>query len=749
MQKKHSIRQKEIRVYPFYKSLGTALYGKDRPALNLPAAIRESIDSALWRYLSDKQSAAETIRKDLEKHFCTVNLNQPSVCLSPASSLIRQQNAKALIKEWPDTVKSSFKQALTKFRSLKFQPESEVWGECEAKIRQTLQREELIVVPDKANGVLSVVGLLADVNKHEQALHSVVSKIVKRAQREKLSMTQDIKMTQSIFNILSQDGLLDKLQQVYPELKTLFCKDSSKLALTGIGEEIMSANKIIYDAMLALKNQKLEMDTFVLDFLRSGQQEELTQNLLACHGKNAAFEIDSQWVKLVAANDKDLKDAKDHLEKLLISKRIDVEDRNVLLRSEWKQLVSQLESAHNKPRRRIQILSPGQHVVVCGYKDSVIKVSTEADDFLKQYAHVEDTVTVKANAIVEYIKSQDGDPRMKQVSDTVGVTYKKEAICLSGSRADVKQCKTVVEDLVSSVCFGSLQFSAPGVKKFFQEQKAMIVPLLKNDTGCLVQLVEDDARDRQGSVTNVNLPKPVYKVDTPDGVEIAVSKADMCSYPVDAVVNASSEDLQHKGGLSGALANAAGPQLQVECDNLIASSGSLKPGECVITGAGGRLCCKKVIHAVGPHFDAAKQQKSVALLKKAVKGSLDLADNQGCVSVAMPTISRNRNFPLNLCVSTIVKAVKEHCEDNFDDNRLKMIHFVDNDDMIVQAIERAVRQEFGNHGVSLQVMQQVPQRVKQQMKHGASDPNCLGHVQTKEGLDITLMKGKIENAKVI
>uniref|UniRef100_A0A4W6GAI1 Macro domain-containing protein n=1 Tax=Lates calcarifer TaxID=8187 RepID=A0A4W6GAI1_LATCA len=142
-------------------------------------------------------------------------------------------------------------------------------------------------------------------------------------------------------------------------------------------------------------------------------------------------------------------------------------------------------------------------------------------------------------------------------------------------------------------------------------------------------------------------------------LEIAVCKADMCSYPVNAVVNASNQDLKHNGGLAGALLSAAGPQLQVECDQIVNSRGQLKPGDCVITNAGGKLCCKYVIHAVGPKFDPAKTSKVLAQLKKAVKGSLELAEQRSCISVALPAISRSQGFNLSLCAATIVKHLKK------------------------------------------------------------------------------------------
>ncbi|XP_047456373.1 poly(ADP-ribose) polymerase family member 14-related sequence 1 isoform X2 [Mugil cephalus] len=752
LKKKHHIKQKAIRVYPFYKSLGITLYGKDKPSLKPPAAISEPIDNAIWGYLTKKQSAAETIRSNLEKHFCSVNLGQSTVRLTPMSSLLQQKDAKAIVKEWKDTVKSAFAQALSEFKSLKFHPELDMWEECEEKIRQMLRNEDVVVVPDKANKVLSVGGLVSDVNRLEKSLTGIVSQIAKRVQREKQTRTQGLKVSPSIFHILCQDGLQEKLLRVYPELKMSFPKESQDLMLTGLTDEILTASKVITDAMISLKRQNLELDNSVLDLVKDEQQEELTDALLTSKGIHAAFEIGTYAVQLVAVSDRDLKDAQDYLRRLLISECIDVEDLNVLEKPEWQDLVSRLENDNSRSCRRIRIHTTSRQVVVSGHKDIVIKVSSELNNFLKQNAEVEETVVVKPNAIIEYIKNQTS--WLDQLEEKVVVSCKKEAICLSGPRVDVTHCKTLVEEALSSVVFDSLKLPNPGVKKFFKDKEAMYISSIKDQTGCLVQLVDETGQEEDDSAHG-QVAQPVYQLQTSEGVEIVVCKADMCSYPVHAVVNASNQDLKHDGGLAKALLNAAGPQLQVECDKLINSRGQLKPGDCVITGAGGQLCCKKIIHAVGPAFEPNNPKKSLAQLKRAVKGSLELAELHGCISVALPAISRGKGFPLGLCTVTIAKAVKEYCDEMYDDNPLNKIHFVNNDDSAVQAMEVAVRQEFGNHGVSHSVqtpgatnpnkVNPVTATKSPLSKHPGSDP-CLGRAHTKEGLKITLKKGNIEAA---
>ncbi|XP_005751189.1 poly [ADP-ribose] polymerase 14-like [Pundamilia nyererei] len=737
--KKHSIKKEEIRVYPFYKTLGVALYGKDKPALKLPAAISEPIDSAVLRYLAQNKSAAETICSEMDKHFCIVNLGQTTVTLSPVSSLLKQKDAKAIIKEWTDTVKSAFAQSVSKFKSVKFNPDSDAWKESEKKIREMLLNENVIVVPDKDRGALSVAGLDSDVDRLEKSLSETINKIAKTIHREKSSKTEEIKVSPSVFHLLCQDGLMDKLLLVYPELK--LSPESPNLKITGLGEEINAAINATFDAVLALKRQNLEIDKNVLELLKDEQQEELTGALLTSHQINAAFEISGNRVQLLAVSDTDLSHAQDHLGQLLTTQYINVEDSNVLKKPEWQQLVSHLEQANSKPCRT-RINTTAQQVVVSGYKDSAIKVQHQLGVFLTENAHIEETVVVKANAVVEYLKHFNTS-WMEKVKDKVRVSYRNEAICLSGSRVNVTHCKTVVEGAVSAVVFDSLNVYKSGVKKLFQENEAYF-STIKNKTGCLVQLVDKPG----GGQDNVKqVPTPLYQLMTPEGVEIAVSKADMCSYPMQAVVSPSNQDLKHRTGLAAALLKAAGPQLQDECDKAFKNKGQLKPGDCVITNARGNLCCKKVIHVVGPKFEKDKHEKALAQLKKAVKGSLELAEAHGCVSVALPSIGRGmRCFPLKQCELTIVKAVKEYCYENYDDIILQKIHFVNNDDIAVQDMVAAVRQEFGN--LSDSHSQQTPHLTAptQPVSQPAGSDLYLNHVQTKEGVDIVLKKGKIEFA---
>ncbi|XP_034043176.1 protein mono-ADP-ribosyltransferase PARP14-like isoform X1 [Thalassophryne amazonica] len=680
LKKKHHIQQQAVSIYPFYKSLGTALYGKDRAPLELPNPISEHIDKVIARYLQVSPLEVEAIRSDLAKHFCSVAVQQSTVCMSPMSSLLQQKDVKALIKNWTKTVKSTLEQSLSKFKCLKFNIEEGAWDEAESKINQVLLNEKVVVVPVKAHSILYVGGSDTTLNRVEQTLHDIVNNIFKRLQREKMCITRKIKVSPSTYYLMSQDDFQDSLQLIHREFKMSYNKDGHDFIMTGLSEEILAATEFIYNAKLSLKQQKLEMDDFVLEFLKDEKQEDLTHALLTSRQVHAAFEINTQGIQLIALNDRELKNAQHHLTSLLVSQYIDVQDCNVLKKPEWQQLVSHLEKVNNESYRKISIQTKDQQVVVAGYKDCVETVSSKLDDFLQQNAEVEETVPLKHHIIVEYIEKHVALWK-DQVKDKAVVSFKKEVICLSGSKVNVANCQTLFQDLAATLHFEVLKVNKPGVKMLFQDKEAMIVSSITNVTGCLVQLIDESSGSGQGensqqtysTQVNINIDHPqspqaaksptvkpaadpscLGQFLTKEGLAIALMTGDIANATTAVTVNSISADLDlNKGNVSKAIIRVAGPKLQ-ELINEKTTSGNV--GEVIVTD-GCKLRSKQVFHAIAPDWDNG-QGSAEKTLSDLVWDCLNKAEDSGLNSITFPAIGTgNLGFPKDLAAAVMFDQI--------------------------------------------------------------------------------------------
>src|SRR4030066_2182469 len=128
---------------------------------------------------------------------------------------------------------------------------------------------------------------------------------------------------------------------------------------------------------------------------------------------------------------------------------------------------------------------------------------------------------------------------------------------------------------------------------------------------------------------------------------VRLVQGDITERDTDAIVNAANSNLQHGGGVAGAIVRKGGQIIQDESDRI----GFTPVGTAVITTAG-KLPAKFVIHTVGPRMGEGDEDNK---LKNAVLNSLMLASEKGLKSISIPAISSGIfGFPKDLCAKILV-----------------------------------------------------------------------------------------------
>ena len=149
----------------------------------------------------------------------------------------------------------------------------------------------------------------------------------------------------------------------------------------------------------------------------------------------------------------------------------------------------------------------------------------------------------------------------------------------------------------------------------------------------------------------------------PTNQTIQLVQGDITTENVDAIINAANEHLQHGGGVAWAISKMGGSTIQKESSEWIHQHGLVSHSHPAWT-SGGLLPAKYVIHAVGPVWINGRDEEDQKL-EQAVTGSLRLADELKCVSIAFPAISTGIfGFPKDRAAVIIFSTIEKYFSEN-------------------------------------------------------------------------------------
>ena len=140
---------------------------------------------------------------------------------------------------------------------------------------------------------------------------------------------------------------------------------------------------------------------------------------------------------------------------------------------------------------------------------------------------------------------------------------------------------------------------------------------------------------------------------------LKITQGDITKYDTDAIVNAANESLLGGGGVDGAIHRAAGRKLLEECITL----NGCKTGQAKIT-KGYNLKARHVIHTVGPVYYEHEAAEARQLLESCYKNSIELAQKNGCKTMAFPLISAGvYGYPKAEAIAVAVETITKYAGD--------------------------------------------------------------------------------------
>ena len=134
-------------------------------------------------------------------------------------------------------------------------------------------------------------------------------------------------------------------------------------------------------------------------------------------------------------------------------------------------------------------------------------------------------------------------------------------------------------------------------------------------------------------------------------MNLEVVEGDITELEVDAIANAANNELWMGAGVAGAIKRAGGAEIEQEA----VAQAPIALGQAIATGAGS-LRAEHVVHAAVMGQDL---QTSAELVSQATRRTLEVADELGAHSLAMPAFGTGvGGFPIERCAELMVTEAR-------------------------------------------------------------------------------------------
>jgi O-acetyl-ADP-ribose deacetylase len=162
---------------------------------------------------------------------------------------------------------------------------------------------------------------------------------------------------------------------------------------------------------------------------------------------------------------------------------------------------------------------------------------------------------------------------------------------------------------------------------------------------------------------------------------VILMHGDLTDMDTDAIVNAANNDLQHGGGVAGAIRRKGGAVIQEESNEI----GSIPVGGAAIT-SGGKLKARYVIHAASMQLGG---RTTTHALRSSTAHSLRIAAEKGLKTIAFPAVGTGiAGFPTEECAEIMLREVREHLNRG---SSLEKVYFVLFDGDTLKTFEKVWR----------------------------------------------------------
>ncbi|ELK18092.1 Poly [ADP-ribose] polymerase 14 [Pteropus alecto] len=297
MTKKHFLNNMPLSVFPYYTSLGTALYGKEKPLIKLPAPIRESLDLPLWKFLHKKNHLIEEINEEMRHCHCELMWSQLNgeVTIRPEATLVHQGRLR--IKNWKKDVLTAFSGIRSRYKVMPFKADPKVWD----TIKNDLEDDGILIEFDTFMGIVTLVGKSEDVQNIEPKIKELIKNATEKIKREEQSVKEKVAISPGKYSLLRHSGMQEHFHMECPEVEISYDEATQHMCFKGLSADVYKLKCKIQEKVYNMDQKNIELPPQVFQFLQQVDCAEFSKSLFIAEKILASYDLKETTAVVIIA----------------------------------------------------------------------------------------------------------------------------------------------------------------------------------------------------------------------------------------------------------------------------------------------------------------------------------------------------------------------------------------------------------------------------------------------------------------
>ncbi|KAL9972377.1 hypothetical protein ACROYT_G018663 [Oculina patagonica] len=772
LSKSHSLNGAQLQVKPHNPFLGKPVYQPDEHEFEMKKVI--SIDAQVMRFIFERYKADYT--QIQSEHDVQIIWEEGGgiIIVSPIDKASSDRNRF-------DTACEDITSFIDAFLTTTTHVLPEAWRAVVEYFHKngSSVKEKVKFHCSPQQHAIALTGKRKDVEGLVEDLQELDTSIEKKIKREASKTTNVIDISPIRLQFLRDLDFEKELETQHEETQVTLLLEKGKVEIRAPRDTVHKVSAAIWEAVANIRELSLEMSQNAVEILRSKACQTFMKDQFTANNLQAALAFDAENkenVVVMGMKTEVAEKASELVKRLVVEDCLDLdEDQVQLVRSEkWHQLKYELTE------KRILSISfdrSNKKIWLVGTKEDVSFALGAVKRFLKENTIVSNVVGLQRGCRRFLAKYREQE--LRQIEDGLKEHFTRikgidgegdEDLVISGTTDGVDKGTNLIEDLASKVARQKVFLNKPGMRKVLDRSKGKkLMSLLESENNCVIEHFvppKDDSSKKQGEEeeeANEKKKENLCNFLTPERKNILVYKDNICDRDVDVIVNAANANLHHVGGVSKAIAEAAGDHMKDECERYIIDRGPVLEGQVVVTSAG-NLPFKKIVHAVGPQWrkEAAREKamgkspREEKLLRYAVTNALEAA--KSFKSIAIPAIGTgNYGCPRELCAQIMIDSALTFSQEN-PGCRLSEIQFTSIDDDVAKAFVKEMDSRFFQD-INYETASDRKGKIKARKVKGRNTPmpspplvpasaDIPNVIKTPEGLKLILVTGDMSQEKV-